>query len=397
MWERIRALPRIVLMLVLVVLPLTACRETTTPASSPVAHEGSVALHLMDGAIWVQRVSGGDWMREQESFKLDFGQKMRTEDEDAELELADGSTLRLLASSTVQIIQNPFSDERPVFRLQKGALEVVAQSSSFLVDTDRTVAVAFTMRRLSMSIVPLEAGSAFRLQLEEETSSLSVDSGEVQVTSRDQQVALSAGEQAFVDASEELQVIALPTATPTSATPPTPTLPPGVTPTETATPTPEVTPTPSATPTPLYTPTPTPLPILYPAPTLVAPNNYAVVHEGSEFTLSWQPVQNLGPDDWYEVQVWPVDAEAQGAYWTRDNWWDVDKDTYPLGSYNWRVIVVRREGEARLGEVSPPSETRTFHVEPRPKPTKPPPKPTNTPKPTPTKPPPTPTPWPTPG
>jgi hypothetical protein len=378
-WARLLA--RAILLLTLVLSTLTAC-DRTTPLPSPVATDGSIALLLVSGSAWVQRVGGGDWVQEQGSFTLSFDHKVRTQDENAELELADGSILRLLQSSEMQIVRTSQSDERPVFRLLKGTLEVVACSTSFLVDTNRTISVAFTMRTLSMTITPLEPGTVFRLWLEEELSSLSVDTGRVEVTSRDQHATLSTGEQASVDANQELQVITVPTATPTTATPGTPTLPPGVTPTNTLTPTPKVTPTPAPTP------TPTSLPVLYPAPALVQINDGAVVHLGSEFTLSWQPIENLDSRDWYEVQVWQGDAEPQGVHWTRDNFWAVDKDAYPLGSYHWRVIVVRRDGETRLGEVSPPSETRTFHVEPvpppptkRPEPTKPPPPPTSPPPP----------------
>jgi hypothetical protein len=341
--------------------------------------------------VWVQRVRGNAWVQEQGELKLSFDHKIQARDENAELELSDRSILRLMPASEIQIIKATPPDERPVFRLLKGTLEVVARSSSFLVDTDRNVSVSFTLRRLSMAITPLQPDTTFRLWLEEESSFLSVDTGQVEVTSRDQKATLSAGEQAIVGADEKLQVIAVPTATPTVAIPTTPTLPPGVTPTDTLTPTPEATPTPSITSTPTPTPTPTALSILYPAPALVQINDGAVVHLGYKFTLSWQPIENLDSRDWYEVQVWQGDAQPEAAHWTQDNFWEVDKNAYPLGSYHWRVIVVRRAGEIRLGEVSPPSETRTFHVEPPPQPTKPPPPtqpppppPTNTPKPPPT-------------
>ncbi|MDY7040858.1 MAG: FecR domain-containing protein [Chloroflexota bacterium] len=385
-WARLLA--RAIFLLSLVISTLTACRQTPSP-TTPVASEGAIAIRLTDGLVWVQHENSGDWVREEDSFALSFGHRLRTEDMDAELELADGSILRLMQSSTVEIVRSSPSDERPTFRLLRGALEVVAQSSSFQVDTTRTISVSFTMRRLDMTVVPLEPGTMFRLWLEAESSSLSVEAGRVEVTSEDQRATLSAGEQAAIDESEQLQITALPTATPTTAA--TPTLPPGVTPTDTLTPTPQFTPTPSVTPTPLFTPTPTALPILYPAPLLMHINDGAVVHLGTEFTLIWQPIENLDSGDWYEVQVWPDSTEPQGVHWTRDNLWEVDKDEYPLGSYHWRVIVVRREGEISLGEVSPPSETRAFHVEPVPEPpTKPPstkptatkpPAPTNTPKP----------------
>ena len=385
-------LAQTVLLLILILSPLTACRRNT-PTPPPVVTEGSITVYLTGGSVWVQRVKGEDWVQEQGNFKLGFGHKISTRDETAELELSDRSILRLMPSSEMQIVEASLSDERPIFRLQKGTLEVVAQSFSFLVDTDRTISVAFTMRTLSMTVAPLEAGTVFRLWLEEEASFLSVDTGKVEVTSRYQQATLAAGGQASVGADEQLQVTVVPTATPTTVITTTPTLPPGVTPTDTPTPTPTDTPTPRITFTPTPTPTPTAPPVLYPAPVLVQINDGAVVHLGREFTLSWQPIENLDSRDWYEVQVWQGDAEPQGVHWIRDNFWTVDKDAYPLGSYHWRVIVVRRDGETRLGEVSPPSETRTFHVEPPPQPTKPPPEPT---KPPPTKPPPEPTKVPTP-
>ena len=381
---------RIVLLLTLLLSLLTACHRNT-PTPPPVINEGSITLYLISGSVWVQRVKGSAWVQEQGELQLSFDHKIQARDENAELELSDRSILRLMPASEIQIIRAALPDERPVFRLLKGTLEVVAHSSSFLVDTERNVSVSFTLRRLSMSIIPLQPGTVFRLRLEEESTFLNVDTGLVGVTSRDQETTLSTGEQAIVGADEKLQVIAVPTATPTEEITVTPTLPPGVTPTDTPTPTPEATPTPQITFTPTPTPTPTSLPMLYPAPMLVQINDGAVVHLGYKFSLSWPPIENLDSRDWYEVQVWQGDAQPEAAHWTRDNFWEVDKNAYPLGSYHWRVIVVRRTGETRLGEVSPPSETRTFHVEPPPQPTKPPPPtqpppppPTNTPKPPPT-------------
>jgi RNA polymerase subunit RPABC4/transcription elongation factor Spt4 len=155
----------------------------------------------------------------------------------------------------------------------------------------------------------------------------------------------------------------LPTHTPTPTPSPTRTSTPTKTPKPTDTPTPAITPTPTFTPKPplpTATPTPTPtLALIYSAPILWEPKSGSTFGAEATFSLTWRWEGQLGPDEWYEVQLWKEGEAPHGEYWTKEHWWEIGREYYP-GIYNWRVVIVLGSGEERVGELSPPSETWTF-------------------------------------
>ncbi|MEA3406801.1 MAG: hypothetical protein U9R48_01815, partial [Chloroflexota bacterium] len=117
-------------------------------------------------------------------------------------------------------------------------------------------------------------------------------------------------------------------------------------PTDTDMPVPSSTPTmePTATEEPAVEPTETPAPPAGPA--LLEPPDGAV---GTAVHLVWVWVQDLGSDDWFELQIWPDEPEAEpeayGWYKETEERF-TSADLFP-GHYLWRVLVVRGQGDAR--------------------------------------------------
>lgn len=129
---------------------------------------------------------------------------------------------------------------------------------------------------------------------------------------------------------------------------------------------------PSATSTPLPEPTATPGPppaIMRPAPVLMEPEDGAERGGRSLAILSWKPVDNLGDDEYYHVDIcWNQCTVPWGAY--------VREATYTFpdflrgeatdDSYSWHVTVRSQRGEAPEGPLDPatslPSETWVFFL-----------------------------------
>jgi hypothetical protein len=129
---------------------------------------------------------------------------------------------------------------------------------------------------------------------------------------------------------------------------------------------------PSATSTPLPEPSATrepPPAITHPAPVLLEPEDGAERGRGYLAILIWEPVDNLGDDEYYHVDIcWNQCTVPWGAY--------VREATYTFpdflrgeatdGSYSWHVTVRSQRGEAPEGPLdpatSPPSETRVFFL-----------------------------------
>jgi hypothetical protein len=87
--------------------------------------------------------------------------------------------------------------------------------------------------------------------------------------------------------------------------------------------------------------------------------------------MVWKPVDNLGDDEYYHVDIcWNQCTVPWGAY--------VREATYTFpdflrgeatdGNYSWHVTVRSQRGEAPEGPLdpatSPPSETWVFYLEP---------------------------------
>jgi hypothetical protein len=114
----------------------------------------------------------------------------------------------------------------------------------------------------------------------------------------------------------------------------------------------------------------------YDAPKLVSPFDGQVFSERDKITLSWQPVAQLAPNEYY---VPTVAYLRLGETWYDETpWinqpsltrWDLSDHRYLLdlsddGQFRWAVRVMRRTGINEEGRpegvaVSPLSEVRTF-------------------------------------
>jgi hypothetical protein len=80
------------------------------------------------------------------------------------------------------------------------------------------------------------------------------------------------------------------------------------------------------------------------------------------FDLMWEWEPGLGPDEWYELQIWPdtPDAEPSVFTWLRETTRRITAAHLLPGKYRWRVVVVEGYDETRGDETSPYSEERTF-------------------------------------
>lgn len=124
---------------------------------------------------------------------------------------------------------------------------------------------------------------------------------------------------------------------------------------------------PSATPTPIPTGVPrpaTPTAGTPPAPTLETPAE-GVPLAGTDYILRWSWPGELAGNEYFDVRVWREGESPHGIAWSK-------QPQYPLkayirdqgaGTYAWQIVVIQGEDGQFQGEVSPPSEIRTFRVE----------------------------------
>lgn len=84
--------------------------------------------------------------------------------------------------------------------------------------------------------------------------------------------------------------------------------------------------------------------------------------EASLFDLMWEWEPGLGPDEWFELQIWPdtPDAEPSVFTWLKETTRRITAAHLLPGEYRWRVVVVEGYDKTRGDEVSPFSEERTF-------------------------------------
>jgi LysM repeat protein len=111
----------------------------------------------------------------------------------------------------------------------------------------------------------------------------------------------------------------------------------------------------------------------YPAPVLASPVDGELFRDRDPIPLTWQPVGQLGPDDYYVTTVAYLhlgETWYDETPWTKETHWTLSEHRYLLdlsdnGQFRWAAQVMRRTGiddEGRpLGiAVSPSSEVRTL-------------------------------------
>jgi hypothetical protein len=147
---------------------------------------------------------------------------------------------------------------------------------------------------------------------------------------------------------------------------------------EPGSPVPEATPTqPSPTPTRRPTSTPVPSPtattattpvLVHAAPVLSAPEDGAQFGPGYTAILTWEPVDGLGEDEYYHVEICWNDCTAFWGHYLRETRWTAPDDVLRGQAvdtrYYWKVTVRRQQGEEPAGPADPPtspaSETWSF-------------------------------------
>jgi hypothetical protein len=215
---------------------VAACEEPVVTSG------GTLPLTLSVGqAVWLRAGS-------QESIPLpetaDIAwddQIMTTAEQDAVLQLADGSVIRLGPNSRISLRQPRASDTRPVIRLLTGQMQIAAHGRGFLIESYREVPQSLRIVLVNLILDPLETPATFSLAFEEDTAKSVVDSGAVEARAADGQGTLHAGWRAELAPEQPLVIISpyTPTArasrTPTPSQTPTLTLTPSATATRTAT------------------------------------------------------------------------------------------------------------------------------------------------------------------
>ncbi len=252
--------------LVALTIGVAACEE---PA---VTSNGTLPLTLSVGqAVWLRAGS-------QESIPLpetaDIAwddQIMTTAEQDAVLQLADGSVIRLGPNSRISLRRPYASDTRPIIRLMTGQMQIAAHSRGFLIESYREVPQSLRIVLVNLILDPLETPATFSLAFEEDTAKSVVESGAVEARAAGGQGTLRAEWRAELAPEQPLLIIPpyTPTArasrTPTPSQTPTVTLTPSATATRTATP--PITRIPGAT---AVVPTNTPV-VSEPQPTAIPP------------------------------------------------------------------------------------------------------------------------------
>ncbi|HLF29138.1 MAG TPA: FecR family protein [Anaerolineae bacterium] len=249
------------------ILSLAAC-----DAPAAVANENALPITLAEGqAFWLRFGS-------QESVPLPAASEMGWDDQiwtapeqGAQVQLADGSLVRLSPNARISV-QRPYaSDSRPVLRLLSGQVQVTARSSGFFVETYREVPLALHIALVNLILLPKETPGDFDLLFEQDTAKASVASGAVDVRAADVRGTLQVKWRAELAPGEPLRIISPTTPTPTATwTPrasPTSLFTATATPTATRTQTPVIrrspTPSPASTTTPAVSP-PTDTPVSNP-------------------------------------------------------------------------------------------------------------------------------------
>jgi hypothetical protein len=165
-------------------------------------------------------------------------------------------------------------------------------------------------------------------------------------------------------------------ATVTSTQTPVPTATPSRTPTSAPTRTASPTRRP-ATATPVPTEPPPTVGVQYPAPALISPFDGQVFSERDRITLSWQPVGQLAPNEYYVPTVAFSPYREPGATWydetvpwLKETNWNLSEHRWLLdessdGQFRWAVRVLRRTGINEEGRpegvaASPLSAVRTL-------------------------------------
>jgi mannose-6-phosphate isomerase-like protein (cupin superfamily) len=318
------------------------CPSCATRPSIPVAAPSPLrpTMIVVSGQARIRSDGGHILVVEGQEAVITAGDQITAGEDGLKLLLANGSLLYLNPGTELQVVT--FSAEGTVkLRQLKGRLEVEAISPLLTVEISTSFTDAFTLKTMQFTATPTVRDTTFQLWLDGVDAHLTVESGEVQVTSDDRTETIRAGSEVTASPGRELVV--------SQGEPP-------VEPTVTAV---VLTMTPGLT---RLSPTATAAAIVapkYPAPGLAGPADGSEFKDDETVLLLWDTPTLLAEDEWYEVQLWREgDVPYTVVQRTREGTWKVEPKYYP-GRYQWCILIVRsQEGQKEV--LSPPSDTRRF-------------------------------------
>lgn len=231
-WGR---LPAILLAWLLV---LAGCGGQQPATVSP---DTTMSLTRIDGSATLARPSTGNQGDLPESVQLSVGDHLYTAgSQTVTLQFPDGSTLQMGPESHLQLYALRQADGVAVFRLLSGSITADLRGAAFEVQAYEEAAVSFNMVTTDLTAIPHGTTGRYQLGFDGHVLKATVNAGEFDLRSGNQQATLPTGWQAIAEPGQPLQVISLitPTPAPLSATE-----------APTATPIPIITITPTKTPT----------------------------------------------------------------------------------------------------------------------------------------------------
>ena len=307
---------------------------TPPPTDTPSAQPTGAAIVVLEGSLVVSGAALEKEATTGDEIVVSTGNRLKSGADIATiLRLPDQSRLHL-APSTLSQVEDWSPEGGIVLRGLSGTMTLEALSDKITLRMSSVT--SFGLNSLDFKAVPMSAGTIMSMEVDDPSVRLVVKQGEASLSINGSPYKVIAGTQVSVSPGLTPDIIAL--ATPQTTIMPTPTEPSAL-----------FTPTPgTASPTQTYP---------YPAPTLVGPENQTSVKSGTTVSLTWKPIDQLAPDQWYEIQLWLDTAAPYTVVGrTQSTSWNPESSLQP-GVYRWRIQLVRLSDGAYL---SPPSETREF-------------------------------------
>ena len=245
--------------------------------------KGGLNIVVLSGQARIQSGGENTPVVEGQEAVITAGDQIVADEAGVKLLLADGSLLHL-NPGTLEVVT--FSAEGTARLSLKGRLEVEAASPLLTVEISVFVYESLQTKTTQFTATPTVTDTTFQLWIDDiNNAHLTVEAGEVNVTSNGRMETIPAGGEVKAVAGEPLEVILPQTETP-------------VEPTATPGPSPTITPRPSPTATATATVVPT---YLYPGPGLVGPADGSEFNRNETILLIWDTPTPLPEDEWYEV------------------------------------------------------------------------------------------------
>ncbi len=244
--------------LVSLMMILAACGGQPQPTINP---NNAVSITRIDGSASLAHSNSSKQSELPDSALLIANDHLYTAaNQTVTLQFQDGSTLQMGSSSHLLLLALRPADHVAVFRLLAGSVTGDVRGTIFEVQAYEEVAMNFSMVTTDLIVAPRGAAGLYQLSFGDKVLTATINAGEFDVRSGNQQATLPTGWQAIAEPNKPLQILSLitPTPAPPSATEaPTATPIPIITimPTDTPTDTPAAPSTDTATPTPTRTPT----------------------------------------------------------------------------------------------------------------------------------------------